>query len=118
MPARRSPARPCSAGEPARVVHYLRAPGSPRIPHEGFLMPRPRVLITGASGLIGRLTIAALQDRYEFSGVSRRPVPEVPCLQADIADAAAIKPAFQGIDMVLHLAAYTGEDNWPDTMAV
>ena len=80
-------------------------------------MPKPKVLITGASGLIGRLTIAALKDKYEFSGVNRRPVPGIPCLQADIADAEAIKPAFRGMDMVLHLAAYTGADNWEDTMA-
>ena len=81
-------------------------------------MSRPKVLVTGASGLIGRLTLAALKDKYEFSGLSRRPVPDIPCLQADVADAAAIKPAFRGMDMVLHLAAYTGEDNWEDTMSV
>jgi len=81
-------------------------------------MPKPKVLITGASGLIGRLTIAGLADRYEFSGLNRRAVQGIPCLQADIADAEAIKPAFRGMDMVLHLSAYTGEDNWEDTMAV
>lgn len=81
-------------------------------------MPKPKVLITGASGLIGKLTIAALKDKYEFSGLSRRPVAGIPCLAADISDAEAIKPAFKGMDMVLHLAAYTGDDNWEDTMAV
>jgi nucleoside-diphosphate-sugar epimerase len=45
-------------------------------------------------------------------------VEGIPCLQADIADAAAIKPAFRGMDMVLHLAAYCGEDNWEDTMPI
>src|SRR5207244_13520574 len=29
-----------------------------------------------------------------------------------------IKPAFHGMDMVLHLSSYTGPDNWEDTMAV
>jgi nucleoside-diphosphate-sugar epimerase len=81
-------------------------------------MPKPKVLITGASGLIGRLTIAGLADKYEFSGLSRRPAPGIPCLQADITDAPAMRPAFTGIDMVLHLAAYTGPDNWEETMAV
>lgn len=81
-------------------------------------MAKPKVLITGASGLIGRLTIAALKDKYEFSGLNRRPVEGIPCLQADIADLEAIKPAFRGVDMVLHLSAYTGDDNWDDTMNV
>lgn len=81
-------------------------------------MAKPKVLITGASGLIGRLTIAALKDKYEFSGLNRRPVQGIPCLQADIADLEAIKPAFRGVDMVLHLSAYTGDDNWDDTMKV
>ena len=80
-------------------------------------MTKPKVLITGASGLIGQLTVAGLSDKYEFSGLNRRPVTGIPCLQADISDAAAIKPAFRGVDMVLHLSAYTGPDNWEDTMA-
>ena len=37
-------------------------------------LPKPRVLVTGASGLIGGLTLAHLADRYAFSGLSRRPV--------------------------------------------
>jgi nucleoside-diphosphate-sugar epimerase len=81
-------------------------------------MAKPKVLITGASGLIGRLTIAGLRHKYDFSALNRRPVDTIPCLQADIANAEAIKPAFRGMDMVLHLAAYCGEDNWEDTMAI
>jgi nucleoside-diphosphate-sugar epimerase len=81
-------------------------------------MTKPKVLITGASGLIGRLTIAGLGDKYEFSALNRRPVPEIPCLQADINDAEAIKPAFVGMDMVLHLSANTTDVyDWVDTMA-
>lgn len=54
-------------------------------------MAKPNVLITGASGLIGRLTIAGLGDKYAFSALNRRPVAGIPCLQADINDA-AIQP--------------------------
>ncbi|MBI1914604.1 MAG: NAD(P)-dependent oxidoreductase [Planctomycetes bacterium] len=75
-------------------------------------MARRKVLITGASGLIGGLTIKHLGDKYAFSGLSRRPVAGIPHLAADITDAAAIKPAFVGIHTVLHLAAATGEDEW------
>jgi nucleoside-diphosphate-sugar epimerase len=82
-------------------------------------MNKPKVLITGASGLIGRLTIAGLSDKYSFSALNRRPVKGIPCLQADIVEADAIKPAFQGMDMVLHLAAHTHNvQDWAGTMAV
>ena len=32
---------------------------------------RPKVLVTGASGLLGGLAIRNLSDKYEFSGLSR-----------------------------------------------
>ncbi len=81
-------------------------------------MSKPKVLITGASGLIGRLTISGLGHKYEFSGLSRRPVADIPHVQADITDRAAISPAFAGMDMVLHLAAYTQNvHEWEGTMA-
>ena len=80
-------------------------------------MAKPKVLITGASGLIGRLTLAGLSDKYEFSALNRRPVEGIPCLQADINDAEAIKPAFEGMEMVLHLSADTEDvDGWEGTM--
>lgn len=80
-------------------------------------MSKPKVLITGASGLIGRLTLAGLSDKYEFSALNRRPVAGIPCLQADISDAQAIKPAFVGMEMVLHLSADTqGVMEWEGTM--
>ena len=68
-------------------------------------MAKPKVLITGASGLIGRLTIAGLGDKYDFSGLSRRPAPEIPCLQADVSDATAIRPASSRIPGRLSPAA-------------
>src|SRR4051812_35587001 len=80
---------------------------------------KPKVLITGASGLIGRLTRERLGAAYAFSALNRRPVDGVPCLQADIADLTAIRPAFQGIETVLHLAAYTQDvHDWDGTMQI
>ncbi|MGE3407425.1 MAG: NAD-dependent epimerase/dehydratase family protein [Pirellulales bacterium] len=70
------------------------------------------VLVTGASGLIGGLTIKHLGDKYLFRGLSRRAVPKIPHWKADISDMAAIRPAFDDVDTVLHLAAATGADEW------
>ena len=84
-------------------------------------MTRRKVLITGASGLIGGLTIEHLHEKYDFSGLSRRVVQGIPHVAADITDAAAIKPAFAGVHTVLHLAAANGPDQWlawEPTMAI
>ena len=80
---------------------------------------KKKVLITGASGLIGGLVLKALGDKYEFSALNRRQVEGVPCLQADISDFEAILPAFGGMDAVLHLSAYTEDVNdWEGTRRV
>jgi nucleoside-diphosphate-sugar epimerase len=80
---------------------------------------KPKVLVTGASGLIGGLVLDSLSGKYEFSSVNRRKVEGIPCLQADIADLEAILPAFEGMDMVLHLSAYTEDINeWGGTLSV
>ena len=68
-------------------------------------MPNKKVLVTGLSGLIGGLLLEGSTDKYELSGLNRRPVEGVPCLQADIRDAAAIRPVFEGQDVVVHLSA-------------
>lgn len=72
---------------------------------------KPRVLITGASGLIGRLVLRDLSDRYAFSGLSRRPVDGIPHTVADITDLDAVRRAMRGVDMVMHLAAETEDYN-------
>jgi len=73
-----------------------------------------RVLITGMSGLIGGLLRRRLEEvgGYELSALNRQPVSGVECLQADIADLDAIKPAFEGIDVVVHLAANLDLESW------
>ena len=75
--------------------------------------PKKKVLVTGASGLIGGLVLKNLGHKYEFSALNRRPVEGVPCVQADITEFDAIKPAFEGVHTVVHLSAATGDPtNW------
>jgi uronate dehydrogenase len=69
-----------------------------------------RVLVTGLSGLIGGAVRRHLAGIHELRALNRRPVPGVPGHQADIADLAAILPAFAGIDVVVHLAAVVAGD--------
>lgn len=64
-----------------------------------------KVLVTGMSGLIGGAVRRQLEGKYELCALNRRPVDGVPCHQADIADLSAIRPAFTGIEAVVHLAA-------------
>ncbi len=69
---------------------------------------RPKVLITGATGLLGGLALRDLGHRYAFSGFSRTPVEGIPYTRGDLTDKAAIAQAVEGVEMVLHLAAETG----------
>ncbi len=69
-----------------------------------------RILVTGMSGLIGGLVGRALAARYRVRALNRRPVEGVECVQADIADLDAIRPAFQDVDTVVHMAAYLGSE--------
>jgi nucleoside-diphosphate-sugar epimerase len=81
-------------------------------------MARPKILVTGASGLIGGLVLRDLPDRYEFSGLSRHPVAAIPYTVASITDLDAIRPAFAGVDGVLHLGVSVDVDNWDEQMSV
>ncbi len=81
-------------------------------------MARPKVLITGASGLIGGLVLRDLADRYDFSGLSRHPVAGIPYTRASITDIHAIRPAFRGADAVLHLGVSVEVDDWDEQMTV
>jgi len=68
----------------------------------------PRVLVTGMSGLIGSALRARLEGRVTLRALNRRDIAGVDCRRADIADLAAIEPAFRDIDVVVHLAAAAG----------
>src|SRR5438034_6622903 len=67
-----------------------------------------KILVTGMSGLIGTALRRHLGGVHELRALNRRSVPGVPSHQADIGDLDAIQPAFEGIDVVVHLAAVVG----------
>lgn len=78
-------------------------------------MPPKRLLITGMSGLIGAAVARTLGDRYELIALNRGSIPGARVHRADIADLDAIRPAFAGVDVVVHLAAASGSTNpWPE----
>ena len=82
-------------------------------------MPKSKVLITGASGLIGGLVLENLSEKYDFSALNRRKVEGIHFRQADISNLDEILPAFEGIDTVLHLSAYLADVNdWENTNIV
>ncbi len=71
--------------------------------------PHKNILVTGMSGLIGGLSGRELARRgYAVSALNRQDVPGYPTTRASITDLDAIRPAFEGIDCVVHMAAYLG----------
>src|SRR5579872_5090958 len=101
-------------GEPlpgSRQDHGLHSPGH---------MSLPRVVVTGASGFVGRHLVDHLKDDYRIAGIARRSQrraglaedPNVTWLEADIAERAQLDAVFRtiresgGADYVIHLAAY------------
>lgn len=81
------------------------------------------ILVTGSYGRVGTAIIDYLHDRdeYEFTYLNRSDRPDdhpyggFDTVVADIADYNAIWPAFDGIDAVIHLAAYPLTDGtWED----
>ena len=82
------------------------------------------VLVTGAYGRCGTAIIDHLHDReeYEFTYLNRSDRPDdhpyggYDTVVADVSDYEAIRPAFEGQDAVIHLAAYPyPEGEWEDT---
>jgi nucleoside-diphosphate-sugar epimerase len=70
---------------------------------------RRKVLITGAGGRIGSHLAATLQSTYDLRLLYNQTKPEAPPVDdwfiADIANFDAVRPALDGVDAVVHMAA-------------
>jgi len=66
-----------------------------------------RVLVTGASGMLGRATAHRFTDRGDEVTVLQRRPAELACAQVlgDVADPDVVARAVAGQDAVVHLAA-------------
>jgi 2-alkyl-3-oxoalkanoate reductase len=72
-----------------------------------------RVLVTGASGLLGRRVVAVLSERgcvvhalvREASRINHLQLPNVIIFRGDVSVAETMRPAFTGVDFVVHAAA-------------
>ena len=79
------------------------------------MTPR-RILVTGLSGLIGGAFRKHVEGKYALRALNRRAVPGVDTHRADLGDLGAIRPAFDGIDTVVHLAAAAGDSQPPEAI--
>ena len=75
-------------------------------------MSTKNILVTGMSGLIGSAVRNRLESKYTLRALNRRHVSGLECYQADIANLEEIQPAFDKQDVVVHLAAYLGSQDW------
>lgn len=74
-----------------------------------------RILVTGLSGLIGQALLPSLDSHSAVRSLNRRKVEGVDSVQASILNYDEIRPAFDNIDVVVHLAAKAGERfSWDD----
>lgn len=78
------------------------------------------ILVTGASGFVGGHVARRLADRPEFRlrCLVRTPRPDslpasVEWMQADLAQAATLEAALQGVQLVVHAAAITADHKEP-----
>ena len=73
------------------------------------------ILITGMSGLIGSAARERFEPRSRLTALNRSDVPGVMTVRAELSDLDAIRPAFEGRDTVIHLAAKAGDRHtWED----
>ena len=82
---------------------------------EDTMADKKKVIVTGFGGRIGKVLRDHLGDKYEFSGIDRVPLDGLDSLTADLTDLDAIAPAFEGVDVVIHLAAeprHTPDIGW------
>lgn len=74
-----------------------------------------RIAVTGAGGRVGEHVLPELDENHEVTPVNRSEVTDWETIIADITDYKALLNAFEGFDVVVHLAAQSAsESNWSD----
>ena len=79
-------------------------------------MARKKVLVTGIAGNVGGIVREYLGEVYDLTGLDLSPVEGMPSHVADLSDLDAIKPAFTGQEVVVHLGADTGGGPWDSVL--
>lgn len=77
-----------------------------------------RVLVTGSAGAVGNAVCIALQERgHSVRGADRLPTPNVTdTVQGDLAEKDTVYKAVEGMDTVIHLAAYVNNGDLVETL--
>lgn len=77
-----------------------------------------RVLVTGSAGAVGNAVCVALQARgHTVRGVDIRPTPNVAdAIIGDLAEKEVVYRAVEGMDTVIHLAAYVNNGDLVETL--
>jgi uronate dehydrogenase len=77
-----------------------------------------RVLVTGSAGAVGNGVCLALAERgHTVRGADRRPTPNVAdVVEGDLADKETVYRAVEGMDTVIHLAAYVNNGDLVETL--
>jgi len=69
-----------------------------------------RVLLTGATGRVGRAILPMLRERFTVRCFDKQSADDIPDLMVgDLTDPATLREAMNGIDTVIHLAAQSTE---------
>jgi NAD+ dependent glucose-6-phosphate dehydrogenase len=79
-----------------------------------------KILITGAGGRIGEILRADLAAEHELRLLARSAMPDAGAEvhHGDVADLDSIRPALEGVDSVIHLAAAAAVDaEWEQVLA-
>ena len=73
-------------------------------------MSKLKVLVTGATGQIGRTLMEDLGERWQLTGTSRSPNPDARFIQLDFSDMDATVAAFSGQDAIVHMHGKANHD--------
>lgn len=81
-------------------------------------MNEPRVVVTGAAGLIGRVLWKSLVEGWELVGIDKQPHPAGTIFEGDMLDREILSRLMDGAHAVVHLGASSEvETPWGDLVA-